>query len=110
MYLEDMQTHGHHSCILSRHVKGYKNLQCVDDRNKKVVPMLVAPVGSPLLIREKELQLYLLPQAWLFYRATILLFMQIISQHHLRFASVYILCLYTAFGQEKLKIINNYNN
>lgn len=63
MYLKDMQAHSHHSCILSRHVKDNKNLQCVADRNKKSGGNTGSTTGTATAIQGKGLQLFLLPQA-----------------------------------------------
>lgn len=107
MYLENMQTHTHHSCILSRHVKSYKNLQCVADRNKKSGANTTSTSGITTADQGKELQLYLLPQA-----LAVLQGHQVIvyADHFTALFQVCILCLYTVFGQDQLKIINNYNN
>lgn len=74
MYLKDTQARSHHSCILSRHVKVYKNLQCAAGRNKKCVPILAASVGPPLLYREKGCNSSFCHRLWLFYRGSRLLF------------------------------------
>lgn len=93
MYLGDTQAHCHHSCISSRPVKGYKNLQWAPDRNKNVVSILAAPVGLPLLFRERGSNPSFCHRLWLFYRGSRLLFMQLISQHYFPYSKVCI-CLY----------------
>lgn len=106
MYLKDMQAHSHHSCILSRHVKGYENLQCAADRNLKSGANTGSTSGTATTGQGKGLQLcssgssagaavYCLCSS----------FNSIIS-YTVRFESAYILCLYTAFRQDKLKTIS----
>lgn len=63
IYVKDMQAHSHCSCILSRHVKGYKNLQCAADRNKKSGANTSSTSGSATAVQGKGMQLFLLPQA-----------------------------------------------
>lgn len=63
MYLKDTQAHSHHSCIHSRHVKGFKSLQCAADRNKKSGANTGSTSGTATAVQEKGMQLFLLPQA-----------------------------------------------
>lgn len=62
MYLKDTRAHSHHSCILSTHVKGYKNLQCVADRNRRGAN-ISSTSETATAVQGKGLQLFLLPQA-----------------------------------------------
>lgn len=78
MYLKDMQAHSHHSCILSRHVKGYKNLQCAADRNKKSGANIGSTSGITIAVQGKGLHLFLCHRLWLFYSSSRLSFTQII--------------------------------